>query len=178
VQILEKKGKTFRGSGFSVRHAGDRLILEYGLDFPGCGGYFVEVDTPGEYRMGRFFLKLAWKYGNSVQGLREGSFSFPFVIRSKLPGDCIVTECGTKKLDELFAEWKIPQKTRDIIPVIEDRDGIIAVWGSVAGMKDRYRSPDNSNRAGFPVAVKSSGLEGTGRILSILFKGVRVSDGF
>lgn len=52
-------------------------------------------------------------------------------VRSRLPGDSIrLSSRGcTKSLKKLFAESKIPASCRDLIPVIADEKGPVAVYG-------------------------------------------------
>lgn len=163
VRILSAESNRFHGGGFSLSASRGKLILKYGLDFPHRGGYFVEVFGPGSIATGRMRIRISWKQTSQVPGLAEGTFSFPLVLRSRLPGDSIHITGGMKKLDELYREWKVPPESRDAIPVVEDRMGIVAVLGSYAGLHDRFRAAN---------------LKGEGRVLSILMKGARVSDGF
>jgi tRNA(Ile)-lysidine synthase len=163
IRILGTEAKFFQGGGFSLSSLRGKLFLKYGLDFPRRGGYFVQVLGPGMYTTGRIRIRISWQQTSRAAGLSEGTFSFPFVLRSRLPGDCIHSTGGMKKLDELFSEWKVPPGLRDAIPVIEDRAGIVAVLGRYAGVHDRFRAPNP---------------KGVGRVLSIVMKGARVSDGF
>ncbi len=168
VQAIETEGKTFRGGGFALYSKQGRLFLRYGLDFPRCGGYFVEVEAPGLYRAGKLRVRFSWEPEMSSRGIRAGTFTFPLVIRSRLPGDHIASAGGTKKLDDLFIEWKVPPGLRDEIPVMEDSAGIVAILGRNVGVKDRFR----------PAIEGLAHADGSGMVLSIVMKGVRVSDGF
>ena len=50
-------------------------------------------------------------------------------VRSRQSGDALTTPGGTKLLKKRFIDRKIPQWDRDAIPVIADREGILAVHG-------------------------------------------------
>ena len=51
------------------------------------------------------------------------------VVRSRMPGDSLTTKGGTKLLKKRFIDKKIPQWERSAIPVIADREGVLAVRG-------------------------------------------------
>lgn len=57
---------------------------------------------------------------------------FPLYIRNRKDGDRIALKNGGhKKLSRLFIDKKIPASERQMIPVIEDRNGIIIAVGSI-----------------------------------------------
>ena len=60
------------------------------------------------------------------------------VIRSRLPGDSLRLNGGTKSLKKLFIDRKIPAHQRNQIPVICDEAGILGVYGIGA---DQNRIP-------------------------------------
>ncbi|SDO59964.1 tRNA lysidine(34) synthetase TilS [Alkalicoccus daliensis] len=51
----------------------------------------------------------------------------PLQVRTRLPGDRISAEAGTKKLKKLFIDAKIPRKLRDVWPIVTDIHGTI-LW--------------------------------------------------
>lgn len=61
------------------------------------------------------------------------------VLRSPLPGDAIRTAGGNVSVSSLLSSWKIPEGLRSSVPVLEDREGIAAVFGRWAGGRDRLR---------------------------------------
>ena len=56
------------------------------------------------------------------------------VIRSRQAGDTITLNGGTKSLKKLYADRKIPAGQRQNIPVLADRNGVLAVWGIGANL--------------------------------------------
>ncbi len=58
-------------------------------------------------------------------------------VRNRLPGDAILFRYGRKSIKKLFQELGITRDMRDLIPVVCDNSGIVAVWGSVFGFKNR-----------------------------------------
>jgi tRNA(Ile)-lysidine synthase len=155
----------YEGAGLVIRSRGDRVLLRRGLDFPRRGGYFVLIDRPRRVRVGSLVVSAAWS-SDASSGIRADAFSFPIVVRSRRPGDAIAFEDGTKRLDALFSEWAMPEDARGAAPVIEDRDGIVAVLCAGLGGRDRFRAHPKGERS------KSEGPEGKGaRRLSVIVKG-------
>jgi len=62
----------------------------------------------------------------------------PIIIRSKKPGDYILTKNGKKSIKKLFNEWKVPGQDRWKIPVIQDKDGIAGILGRPMGFSNKY----------------------------------------
>ncbi len=64
----------------------------------------------------------------------------PLVARSFRASDTIGFADGTKRVSSLLAEWKIPPRKRWLIPVLEDRNGIVALLGEAFGGRNRVAS--------------------------------------
>jgi tRNA(Ile)-lysidine synthase len=148
LEALRRGGPAgYRGSGLELRAAEGEVLLRRlpdttergGLDFPRRDGYFVIIHQACRIRVGALELRASWR-SKGDRGIREEAFRFPLVVRSRRPGDRIALEAGTKRLDALFSEWGLPDAMRGVAPVIEDRDGIVAVLGAGIGGKDRYRA--------------------------------------
>ena len=73
--------------------------------------------------------------------------SFPVIFRSSEEGDRIHLRTGWKKVSELEKEWRVPYSA-----VLEDRIGVIAVFGAVFGGRDRLSSRF-MDRPGVPVTL-------------------------
>ncbi len=108
------------------------------LDFHGEGGYFFNVDADGTYRAGSLRVSCFWDVpggdGDSCEsslqtmpGLKETTFSFPLAVRSRKPGDKIHSGGKDCRVDELLSSWGIEGRHRDMVPLVEDRDGVVAV---------------------------------------------------
>jgi tRNA(Ile)-lysidine synthetase-like protein len=61
----------------------------------------------------------------------------PLLLRSKKPGDTVALSGGTKRLKDLYNDWKVPPERRRQIPVLEDRNGILAILGKAYGYRNR-----------------------------------------
>jgi tRNA(Ile)-lysidine synthase len=138
-------GSSYAGAGIALSRRGDEAVLTpaergkaSGLDFPSRDGYFVVIDRPCRVRLGKLVVEASWRSG-SLPGINADAFRFPLVVRTRRPGDSIAGAKGSKRLDELFSEWGIPGAARRRIPVVEDRDGVVAVLGEGRGGKDRFR---------------------------------------
>ena len=56
------------------------------------------------------------------------------ILRSRMPGDEMRLSGGTKSLKKLLIDRKIPASRRDLIPVLADDRGVLAVWGIGANL--------------------------------------------
>ncbi len=154
------EGSRYRGAGLELSIEGGSVALRRssafpergGLDFPKVGGYFVLIDRPRRVRVGSLVVRAAWAAGGN-SGIRSDAFRFPLVVRSRRPGDSIALEQGNKRLDALFSEWALPERARRAVPVVEDRDGIVAVLGAGSGGKDRYRARAPSGECGRNLSI-------------------------
>ena len=61
----------------------------------------------------------------------------PIRVRSRKTGDSLRLQGGTKSLKKRFIDKKIPARLRDLIPVFEDLEGILAVGGLGADLTRR-----------------------------------------
>lgn len=61
-------------------------------------------------------------------------------IGSRQERSCITLDFGKKKVKKLLNELGIPRDLRDALPIIYDDSGVIAVWGSIFGFKNRIGS--------------------------------------
>ncbi|WP_158602444.1 tRNA lysidine(34) synthetase TilS [Cohnella endophytica] len=63
-----------------------------------------------------------------------GQLKFPLRIRSRLPGDLMQPYGlnGTKKVQDMFVDAKVPRSLRDKLPLLADRDGRV-LW--IPGMR-------------------------------------------
>lgn len=134
---------SYRGGGFVLSARPEGLELGLALDFPGRAGYFVQIDDPGSRVLVRTAggrrVRVEWVEAGKGTGLREAAFSFPLVIRSRRPGDRLSIPGGSKSIDALLAEWGLGVADRDRVPLVEDRDGIVAVLGGPQGGRNRFR---------------------------------------
>lgn len=77
------------------------------------------------------------------------------IVRSPLEGDVISLQGKTVLLSRLFSEWKIPASLQPRIPVLEDKQGIVAVFGRIYGGRDRLCARCKSTLAHDPTNIYS-----------------------
>ena len=113
---------------------GFRLILDESLvqilpilDFHAEGGYFFHVAADAVYEAGPIKAICCWDRTMGGVDLAEGTFSLPLAVRSRKPGDRIRSGGKDKRIDELLSSWGIEGRYRELVPIVEDRDGIVAV---------------------------------------------------
>jgi tRNA(Ile)-lysidine synthase len=167
--IRRGKGSIYRGAGIEMARKPDGTVSikpacarkRGGLDFPCADGYFVLIDRPRRVRVGKLEVSAFWladpRPAGERPGIRADAFRFPLVVRSRRPGDAIALQRGTKRLDALFSEWGLPEGDRGSVPVVEDRDGIVAVLAAGLGGKDRFRAhPQDGGARCLSVIVKGA----------------------
>jgi tRNA(Ile)-lysidine synthetase-like protein len=133
--VLQFKGRARFSSAPSTRG------ISFLLDSYREDQYFLKVQAPGKYECGAFKLVVAYDSSNTnIPGLAhividesekmasvKIPISFPFVFRNKKEGDIIYTEAGIKGIDAIIKKSKIPEGTRHLVPLLEDKYGIAAV---------------------------------------------------
>ncbi|MFO7780666.1 MAG: tRNA lysidine(34) synthetase TilS [Spirochaetia bacterium] len=71
--------------------------------------------------------------------LARNQLAFPLLLRPRRAGDSIRLSAGRRSLKRLFQDHSIPQGVRDMVPVLEDRLGIVGVCGGVVGVTGAWR---------------------------------------
>jgi len=159
-----REGKSCEAGGFSFRSEGSVIKIGFALEFMPVHGYFLKIDDPGEehknFRISGLDIAVIWGAIPGALQLAEGSFEFPLLLRSRRPGDILLFRNGSKLIDVFLSEWGIVAECRSLIPILEDRRGVVAVLASPwkPGM-NRYR-------------FEPAGIDAAARFLSIYVKGV------
>ena len=100
--------------------SGLRAVVEYGrVRFDTGAG--ATIPEPVTVRAGR-----------TLFGDWEVETTVPVTVRAWQPGDRIKTDAGTKKLQDLFTDCKVPREERPLVPVVEV-DGEIRCVGDLIG---------------------------------------------
>jgi len=143
-----KSGILASGAGLDfIRDAGlisaqrsdsSQRFLEQRSAYPRTDGFAVLATGPGDYRIGKTAICRVY-FTRSPGGLRLDMFTWPVWIRSRRPGDGLKTAASTKMVDSLLSEMGVDRDRRDFIPILEDRQGIVALLASCAGLHDVYR---------------------------------------
>jgi tRNA(Ile)-lysidine synthase len=144
VQEKNSPQTLLRGRGIIIYWKQDRLFLERDVVVPIKKGYFIDVKINTEYTIGgeEKRWKIIFTENSPVKpnfSLLKQKLSFPLVLRSRKEGDKIFFGWGYKKIKKLFNEWKVPIYERTIIPLIEDKQGIVGIIGEPFGCKNCFR---------------------------------------
>jgi tRNA(Ile)-lysidine synthase len=99
---------------------GLRAVVEYGRvrftrDEPAPPPEPVTLSDPGVVRFGEWEVELG----------------APATVRSWRPGDRVRTDAGTKSLQDLFTDRKVPREERALVPVVE-AGGEVKCVGDIA----------------------------------------------
>ena len=130
--VLEKKSVRrgallLKGYGFKIRRHGENLEW-----YPDKEKY--KIYNNRGFSVEKSLVSLCkkddiWIPVESVQG--------ELSVRSWKNGDFIISGGIRKKLKKIFSEWQVPVEMRSAVPIICDSRGIIAVWGSLYGYRNR-----------------------------------------
>jgi tRNA(Ile)-lysidine synthase len=135
-----------RGHGMVLRRDGE--VLFWGPYIATCGekGYFIAVETGGTYAIPETSVCIELLRGVrrcASEGdieIRSSAIAEPLVLRSGRKGDELPAACGSKSLKDILREWKVRREERDLIPLLADRKGILAVLGGASGYGTRVRA--------------------------------------
>lgn len=139
------------GGVTAVREYG-RLLLTTGVREN--AGYEYAVTVPGRVTVPEAGCRLRFSLVEPPGGRGSGrtaifdadAITWPLTIRQPRPGDRIrpLGLGGTKKLQDVFTDGKIPRSRRSVVPVLADRGGILWVAGVCRG--DHARVTDRTLR--------------------------------
>ncbi len=129
------------GYGATIERRGEWLWWGPAVVLSGKKGYLIEVRGVASFRVaGRLTIRALSEAvkelpADAVQ-VERGVAHGPLIIRSRRTGDRIQLGERQKSVKRLLAEWRVPEQMRWLVPVVEDREGIVAVLGKGLGFKD------------------------------------------
>ncbi len=140
-------GGILRGHGVQLVVRGGRLFWERHIVMACKKSYFIEVSETGSFSVPGIGVRVNFARHIGKNSLAAGETAVmardvvpPLVLRSRRRGDEILLEHGATPLKELFAGWKVSRGQRQLVPVLADRKGVVAVLGHVLGYPSRTRS--------------------------------------
>lgn len=139
------------GRGVRLSRRGSRFVLERDIVGVGKKGYLITIEPHRRYEATGRVIEI----GAVGPGKPELA---PLVLRSATAADRLRTEAGSTAVSKLCSAWRIPLTERWKLPIVADRNGVLAVLGGGLGGSDRFR-PGARPAAG-RLAVKVSVLEG------------------
>lgn len=134
-------GRILQWKNYALRRCGGEIFWEVDVVFEGKKQYVIVVDKSIDLAVDKQLFHV--RLGGDEPG--EGDIIVraaepPLLIRSKRDGDRLLLAEGRVELNKLFGSWKVLPAHRRIIPVLEDREGIVAVLGEHLGYRNRYRA--------------------------------------
>ena len=168
VTALEKGAPRLEVLGAIIIYGPEVISVSPLLDFHAERGYFFMIASEGVQKAGSLQISAEWdaSAGNRMNYLLEGAFAFPIVVRSRRPGDSIVISGKSVKIDDLIKSWRLGAVTKQVLPVLEDPNGIVAVMPDILQERDCLRY----------ARFRDYGGRKDGRRLSINIKGALKAD--
>ena len=132
--------------GVCVQCDGANIFVQKQKKIATESGFFVTIEQVGSYRAGSFIFDVNVKDGHvCIAAENESSVvlenaDFPFVIRTRQPGDEIKNSSGTyTSVAKILNDWKCGVK-KDFIPVVQSlttaEQDLICIWGEALGFKN------------------------------------------
>lgn len=100
------------------------------------------AEIPGVLEIPEVGVRIRWEVSDTMSSLREtgganqavmdlDKVKSPVLVRSPRPGDRLRPKGlgGTKKIQDLLVDARVPRRNRWMVPVVEDANGIIWVAG-------------------------------------------------
>jgi tRNA(Ile)-lysidine synthase len=135
------------GHGITLKKRGDHLFCKIRIVEHKKKGYLITIEKKKKIALHGIKRVIQINDGNPderqtdasdyILRISEERVIFPLVMRSRKAGDRIAIAGGYKTLKKLFNEWKVPESKRWMIPVITDREKIIAVLGKPFGFRNK-----------------------------------------
>jgi tRNA(Ile)-lysidine synthase len=140
-------GYLLRGHGVALSVRAGRLFWVGDIARRGKKGYFIEVSATGDVGIQGAGIHLRVEKGPGtaaetvdVLSILSREVNPPVVCRSFRSGDEILLESGLTSVNDVMAGWKIPSPEREMVPLLADRRGVLAVLGGALGYCTRARA--------------------------------------
>jgi tRNA(Ile)-lysidine synthase len=141
----EKSGLLFRGHGIECKQKGDYLFCNTDIVANEKKGYLITIEKRKKIELHCIGKSLELIAGNEKKKKLCNALSFngdsirhPIVVRSKRPGDFIYLKGEKRIVKKVYNEWKVPERERWKIPIVEDRNGILAIFGLTFGYSNMH----------------------------------------
>jgi tRNA(Ile)-lysidine synthase len=143
-------GIVVRGRGGALIRRGERLLWRTDIVLKRKKGYFYLIDGNMNFCIQERLCIRTEEVSSMLRDEKdvffygEGECLF---IRSRRAGDTIQTGNGKKTLNKLFSDGKIGEELRDMIPVVQKNENILAVLTHPFGI-ETIRLPEKPGRDG------------------------------
>ena len=143
-EYVRGRGVVLSGYGIRLSWRGEDLILTEDIVGLREKGYFIVVKAGQRVVLKQAGLIVDYDGPSDQRG--EDRKKDYLLLRSPRVGDRLDVGRGKKAVKKLISEWGVSRRARWMLPVLEDRNGILAVLGSLLGHKDRFRTGTPAGR--------------------------------
>ncbi len=114
--------------------------------------YVIEKPEDREISIFDFELKITSKESSDSTLLRiaDEDISYPLIVRNIRSDDFLATDGGTVDINKFLSTWKVSRRDRKKVIILEDKNGIIALFAKHLGGRDRL-----ANRVKTPLVGKT-----------------------
>jgi len=119
--------------------------------------FVIENSKDQELEIFENKLKITSKESNDSTLLRiaDEDISYPLIVRNVRSDDTLITDGGRIELNKFFSNWKIKERDRKKVIVLEDKTGLIAVFAKHLGGRDRIAKRVKTPLVGKTVKIYS-----------------------
>jgi tRNA(Ile)-lysidine synthase len=142
-EALRGREVVLAGRGVRLRRAAADYILEKDIVGNGKKGYFIVVEPHRRCAVPEAGWSLSVGEGAAGEGelaVDLGSSPGPLVVRSGTSADRILKRGRSIGIAKLCSEWRLPLTERWKVPIVADRNGVLAVLGGVVGGRNHTAS--------------------------------------
>ncbi len=126
--------EVFQNNGYLIIRKKEIVPEDFLLDIAICGVYKTQY---GSFEIKPIVEKNTFFADTESGYYYLGEFNLPLRIRSKKPGEVILTAQGChKSVKKIFSEWRVDVQHRPLIPVVEHKGEAIGIFGSLYGYKN------------------------------------------
>ncbi len=143
------KRQLLRGHGVRFLWKNEYLFFERDVVSSGKKGYLIVINGDCRFSIAGINMRASMVKGDKPPdksiNIAEVNIKYPLLVRSRRAGDRISIASGRKSLKKLFNEWKVPEERRWMIPVVADKEGVLAVMGEIFGFKNKFSQKCKKN---------------------------------
>ena len=147
------KRQLLNGHGVRLLWKNEYLFFERNVVSSGKKGYLIVIEGDCRFSIAGIGMRASVVKGDKPPdksiNIAEAYINYPLLVRSRRTGDRIPIASGRKSLKKLFNEWQVPEEKRWMIPVVADKEGVLAVMGEIFGYKNKFsqKCKKNTNRS-------------------------------
>ncbi len=121
--------------------------------------YIIDTAQDQEIKVFDKKLMISSQKNDNTKLLRiaDEDISYPLILRNIRSDDSLVTESGTVEISKFLSGWKIKESDRDKVLVLEDRNGIVALFAKHIDGRDRLAKRVKTPLEGKTVRIYSIG---------------------